>query len=464
MAKKREIEVSKHETIMFLNDALSDKILNIMFIAKDSERKDYCVGYNEISLMNLMFIFLNKYKGNNITKDFYSSFKDNEKEYSYDFYIYFIYTYYQLFKDSYSFSKEFITNIRDLYYLDEIEVAFNPDKFKMHYGTAYTDTLSLKEEIDPSIVKYINDNLPNTLKSDLEKAIGIYVLLSRVLRYAPIYTITENIYDTNPYFDVTSEDNEVVCVQFSILYHKLLNLYGIENNLDGNVNYHMYVNLNFGSMMIRADATRYGYYSDQLELSDLTNTKYDFMIEGFYLVENEYFDSTYVDFGKERLEQIICSVYEKMGLNIDTKKKLNQFIDKYQRVEFMKDRIVDKSVFDERIAMLNEMFIFHEQTTENTQFFNWMITSVFYDIAELRVENISLYRKSDKGIELSKLLVLYEEDETPYYYLYSNGKLVNYDVDTVIDLILRDGWCFKHQTDIDALRIEDDALILKLCR
>ena len=72
MAKKREIEVSKHETIMFLNDALSDKILNIMFIAKDSERKDYRVGYNEISLMNLMFIFLNKYKGNNITKDFYT--------------------------------------------------------------------------------------------------------------------------------------------------------------------------------------------------------------------------------------------------------------------------------------------------------------------------------------------------------------------------------------------------------
>ena len=107
MAKKREIVVTKHEPIMYLTDALCDKILNIMFVAKDNERKDYHVGYNEISLMNLMFIFLNQYTGSSITTDFYKAFKNNEKEYTYDFYIYFIYNYYQMFKDSYSFSWDF---------------------------------------------------------------------------------------------------------------------------------------------------------------------------------------------------------------------------------------------------------------------------------------------------------------------------------------------------------------------
>ena len=62
------------------------------------------------------------------------------------------------------------------------------------------------------------------------------------------------------------------------------------------------------------------------------------------------------------------------------------------------------------------------------------------------------------------MLVLYEEDETPYYYLYIDGKLVNYDVDSVVEIILRDGWSFKRQTDIDALRLDDDELILQLCR
>ena len=466
MAKKREIIVDKHEPIMFLNDALCNRILNIMFVAKDSERKDYYIGYDEISLMNLMFIFLNKYTGSNIVKDFYSTFRDKEMDYSFDFYIYFIYNYYQIYKDNkdFSFSREFITNISDLYYLEEVEVEFNPDKFKMHYESAYTGSLITDKDVHPSLIEYVKNNLPRELQSDLERAIGIYILLSKALRYSPIYTVTKDIYDTNPYFDVTLENNEVVCVQFAMIYHKLLELYGIEANLGGNCNSHMCVNLSFGSMMIKADATRYGYYSDQLELSDLTNTKYDFMIEGFYIEDSKYFDKKYVYYGRERLHQIILDVYKKMGLNTDTKYKMNEFIDKYQMVEFAKPRIVDKNVFNERVEMLNGMFIFREDTIENTQFFNWMITSVFYDIAELRSENISLYRKTEKGIDLSKLVVLYEEDGTPYYYLYTDGKLINYDVDTVIEIILRDGWCFKHQTDIEALKIQDDELILKLCR
>ena len=464
--KKIVFDSDKHEILMYLDDTLCERILNIMFIAKDKDRKDYSISYEDISLLNLMFIFLNKYSGNNIVKDFYSAFKDKEMKYSFDFYIYFIYQYYLMYKDNpkYSFSREFITNISDLYYLEEVEVEFNPDKFKLHYGTAYTGDLNLEEDIDSSLVEYVKCNLPNSLHSDFEKAIGIYVLLAKVLKYSPIYTITKDFHKTTPYFGVTLDNNEVVCVQFSIIYYKLLKMYGIEANLAGNYCSHMFVNLNFGSMMLRADATRYGYYSDQLELSDLTNTKYDFMIEGFYLHTKQYFDSKYIDYCTERLRETILSVYNKMGLNTDGKSKINEFIDKYQRVEFAKDRVVDKRVFDERIEILNSMFRFHEQTIENTQFFNWMITSVFYDIAELRAENISLYRKSDKGIELSKLLVLYEEDETPYYYLYIDGKLVNYDVDSVVEIILRDGWSFKRQTDIDALRLDDDELILQLCR
>ena len=97
----------------------------------------------------------------------------------------------------------------------------------MHYGTAFTDTLNVKEDVDSSIVDYVRNNLPKSLKTDLEKAIGIYILLAKVLRYAPIYTITEEIYDTNPYYDVTLDNNEVVCVQFSIIYHKILDLFGL---------------------------------------------------------------------------------------------------------------------------------------------------------------------------------------------------------------------------------------------
>lgn len=456
----------KYERLMFLDDYVSNSILDIMFAAKQDERKKYYIAYNEISLMNLMFIFLNEYTGTNVVGDFYKKFAKYDKEYSYDFYIYFIFTYYQMYKgrNGIVFSREFVTNIQDLYYLEEVEVEFNPDKFKLHYGEVVTGTLNTEESVNPELVKYVKDNLPKSLKSDLEIAIGIYILLAKALRYSPIYTLTVDIYDTIPYYDVNLIDNEVVCVQFSLIYHKLLELFGIESNLAGHYEYHMYVNLNFGALMINADPTRYGYYSDRFELSDLTNTKYDFPIEGFYIVESYYLDPTFVEYANDKLHSTILDVYSKMALSSDNKSKFDEFIDKYQNNEFSKERVVDKKVFDERIEMLNGMFKFQEDTVENTQFFNWLITSVFSDIAEDRTENISLYRQLEEDIELSKLLVLYEEDGTPYYYLYTGGKLVNYDLDTVVEIILNKGWCFKYKTDIAALKLKDDALILQLSR
>lgn len=457
-------KTNNHELLMYLDDSINRSILDIMFIARNNDKKDYYVSYDDISLMNLMFIFLNKYVGKNIVKDFYSSFKDKKLNYSFDFYIYFIFTYYKMFESRYNFSREFVTNIKDLYYLEEVEFEYNPDKFKMHYGDAEFGKINISRDVNSSLINYINDNLPKTLQSDLEKAIGIYVLLTKALRYAPVYLATGDIYDTTPYYDVTLENNEAVCVNFSLIYHKILEKFGIESNLTGSVDSHMFVNLNFGTMMIRVDATKYGYSNEQYELSDLTNSKYGFPIEGIKIDEKNYMDPNCIPYAKDKLTKAIIDVYTKLGLSRDSKKKYIEFIDKYQRNEFTKPREVNKEVFDERISMVNEMVDFHSDSAEDVQFFSWLITSVFYDIADSRLENILLYRFNNGKIELSKLLVLYEEDETPYYYLINNGKLVNYNVDEVVDIILSDDWCFKNLIDIDALYLEDDNLIKKLSR
>ena len=125
---------------------------------------------------------------------------------------------------------------------------------------------------------------------------------------------------------------------------------------------------------------------------------------------------------------------------------------------------VNKEAFDFRISLLNKHFKIVEDNVENTQFYNYLLYSFFYDIADERMESVSLYRNNSGMIELSKLLVLYDEDLNPYYYLYTNGKLVNYDVDTVIEIILNDGWCFKELVNIDCLGNLDDDTIKKLMR
>ena len=65
----------KHELLMYLDDYVSNSILDIMFVAKPEERKNYYIAYNEISLMNLMFIFLNEYTGTDVVGDFYKKFR-----------------------------------------------------------------------------------------------------------------------------------------------------------------------------------------------------------------------------------------------------------------------------------------------------------------------------------------------------------------------------------------------------
>ena len=452
------------EDIMYLDDILIERILNIMFVAKDCERHNYYIKYNDISLMNLIFRFINSYKGNNITNDIFNTFESYSRDYDIEFYICFVFYYYKIYTGKYLFSPVFIDNITKLIYYSDIESLFNPDKFKNHYNFAFTDTLSLDEDVSDSLKNYVRDNLPSTLDSDIEKAIGIYILLATKLRYAPIYTITEDYYDTNPYFDVTLENNEVVCIQFSIIYYKLLEEYGIESNLCGDVNSHMDVNLNFGTISFRADATRYGFYSDQLDLSDMTNLKYGFKVTGLFIPERTYTDVNYIIPAMERLQSIINIVYDKMGIKLDVKDKFDEYVDTYQRKYLSPIGRVNKEDFDFRISLLNKHFEFVEDNVENTQFYNYLLYSFFYDIADERMESVSLYRNNSGNIELSKLLVLYDEDLNPFYYLYTNGKLVNYDVDTIIEIILSNGWCFKDLVNIDCLGKLDDDTIKKLMR
>ena len=75
---------------MYLDDVLIERILNIMFVAKDSERHKYDVKYNDISLMNLMFRFIASYNGDDVLKAIYNKFESYNRDYDIEFYICFI--------------------------------------------------------------------------------------------------------------------------------------------------------------------------------------------------------------------------------------------------------------------------------------------------------------------------------------------------------------------------------------
>lgn len=448
----KKIKVNR---LFLFNDELLNKILNVIYIKNNDARNRVIISDSDITLINLMINYLSQYEGNDLINDFYAFFNDcNDK--SIEFYIYFIYLYMRWTCDKNIFTDLFLRNINCLFYLNDVESKFNPEKFKLHYSKPFLGEIDVNDDLSLEFVEYIKNNLPDNLESNLEKAIAIYVLLSKVLVYSPIYTIHEELSETNPYSSVTPNNNEVVCVHFSIIYNKLLTMFGIESNLAGDINSHMFVNLNFGTMMIRADATQYGFYDDKFNLSDMTNMKYGFRIEGFKIFPQFYAVNSYPIFLQDKLDKIIDRVYSKMNLILDRKEKLNDYIDKFQKREFGIGIEVNKEDIDRRIGELNSFPTIINGKVEDTQFFNMLVTSFFFDIAEERLENISFYKNVDGKIVLTKMLVIYDEERIPYYYFFRNGKLVNFSVDDIVDIILNEGWLFKYQTDIDALYLDEE--------
>lgn len=445
----------KMNKLFLFNDELLNKILNVIYIKDSESRNNVIISDSDVTMINLMINYLSQYNGSDLTNDFYNSFSNcNDK--SIEFYIYFIYLYMRWTCDKNIFTDLFLRNINCLFYLNDIECKFNPEKFKLHYSKPFLGEIDVNEEISLELVNYIKDNLPDNLDNDLEKAIAIYVLLSKVLVYSPVYTIHEELSETNPFSSVTPYNNEVVCVQFSIIYNKLLTMFGIASNLAGDINSHMFVNLNFGNMMIRADATQYGVYDDKFNLSDMTNLKYGFRIEGFKIFPQYYAVNSYPSFLQDKLDRIIDKVYNKMNLVLDRKEKINDYICKIQKSEFGIGKKINKEDIDRRVVELNKFPMIINGTVEDTQFYNMLVLGMFFDIAEERVENISFYKMDDGKVILNKMLVVYDEQQKPYYYFFRDGKLVNFSVDEIVDIILNEGWLFKYQTDIDALYLDEE--------
>lgn len=445
------------------SDDMVNKILNSIYCKDEVDRNLVSFEEEDIDLLLEMMEYLNINQNSNISESFYNEFSDKCDDKEIEFYIYFLYLYMRWTCDKNIFTDVFLSNVNQLFYLNDVEYIYNPDKFKLHYSKPFLDGVGIDEDVSLNLISYVKNNLPDTLDNDLEKAIGIYILLSKVLTYSPIYTLNEEYDETTPYQDVTLNNTDVVCVQFSIIYHKLLTMFGIESNLAGDLNTHMYVNLGYGNMMIRADATRYGYFEDKFNLSDMTNLKFNFLIEGFRIFPIYYGDPSYVPFCESRLNDIIVKVYNKMGIPLDLKDKLSEYIYKIQNSEFGIGNRVNKEEIDRRVSFLNVLPLINNGTVEETQFYNMMTLGIFFDIAEERVENVSFYKNVDGKVILNKMLVVYDEDMKPYYYFFRDGKLVNYDINNIVDIILNEGWLFKYQTDIDALYLDDDQ-VKKLIR
>lgn len=444
-----------------LNRKIFDKASLYIHVCKEDTFKDIDFK-DEYEQIRILFNDLNTIHTNDITAYFIKRCRELGLSKDVYIYMYFMFLIKKYNGYDYEFSETYKKNVDDLFYLNDIEAIFNKEKFRLHYRTTFTDLININNDLDSSVVEYVKNNLPTDLSNELELAIAIYVLVCNILQYDGKYLITSDFYSTNPFESISLDNPRGVCIQIAVIYYKLLKMYGIDCHLDGSMRRHLNVNLRIGSMMINADATKFGYYSETYNLSDLTNVKLGFLPEGFELLTGKYLDINYIKYNAVRMHDAIRSVYKKMGLSTLKHDKFEYLIDKMQQSEFGFNRKVYKEDIDRRVAMVNTFPLIEYSNVENVQYLSRIITSLFADIFDNRVENLMIYQVNGTKIDIGSILVVYDEDGNPYYYLLNNGKYVNMSVTELCNYMIDNNWLFKNGADIDALNIKDDKMVYKL--
>ncbi len=446
--------------ILYFDKHVIDRILSIMFVTNTQEFSNVSIEIDDLVVINKIVDFLSSYEGDTVSNDYHEYMNTIEHRYANEFYIYFLALFNMLTDDKKRiFNLNFNKNLCDIFYGDEIEALFNKEKFRIHFGTPLLGDIDISKELDIKLVNYIESNISSDM-SELEIAIKIYYLLCKNFVYDPAYSIYGNDSKFIDYSKVNLQNNRVVCVQFAIIYYKFLLKYGIDANLSGDYSRHMFVNFRIGTMMLTADATMFGEHTDEYTVSDITATKYDFMIEGLTLNGGRYLDFQTYRYNVEKLEKAIKKFYKENHLRVSLRGKFESLIHKFQEREMkLCENGINKLEFDRRLEFVNSIFYRTGNTVEDMQMITKLIKNIFIEIEADRTELITLYKRKGSTYDLTRLLVLYDEDRLPYYYFLVDGNYVNYDLDTIINMLLDNGWNFRNPTDVDALDNEDERLL-----
>lgn len=309
-------------------------------------------------------------------------------------------------------------------------------------GRKYTNRM-LEEDIDVSILNYI-DKYIDVNDNELSIAIIIYIKLSELFWYDPLFIVDNDYELVKNLSDITTTNTNVICLHWAIIYSKLLDKYGIKNQLLGDDS-HLKVKLWVNEFIIFADATSYGNEFREYLLSDLTNAKLGFKISGFKTLSSEV---------NKELYTYIEEVYKKLGLPCYSSYKVDELVEKfrflsYKRLRKRKDEgivVIDKKEIDKRIRFINKFCFLSSELheVERLQFFSKYYQSIFEGFTCENLRCLTLCENNSDRYGLLKLIVVSDDYSNVYYYLENDNGFVEYEKDSLIELMIGKNICFKY--------------------
>lgn len=324
-----------------------------------------------------------------------------------------------------------------------------------------SNSFEVNQSVSSDLINCVFNNIPDTITTKLEKAIAMYVILCRTLKYDPDYTVYGDVNRTNQISDVTPINNKVVCYHFASIYYQLLHMIGIKAKLHGNTDNHMFVSFTIDDMVITCDPTKCGYHSMGYSMTDITNVRFGYLLNGFtampFGMEMDKVEET-----KKGLNKLVKDVYKKLGINYGTGFRINEVLNKIYNREDDRSPLYNGDRILRMVDSINCFSFLKNCDVENAQLLNKLVSSLFRDIQDHRTESIVLYKETDKGIRITNLLVIYDEQMVPYYNLLIDGKLVKMTVTELYEYLVKEGWFFRSPPDIDALSLTDMSMVRKL--
>ena len=300
----------------------------------------------------------------------------------------------------------------------------------------------LKQDIDQSILKYIDESIKD-ISDKKEIAIAIYVKLAELFWYSPSFVVENDYSLIEDLSDITVSHNEVICLHWAIIYSKLLDRFGIDNDLRGD-DEHLYVRIKIEKYVIFADATKYGAEEREYVLADLTNTKIGIKIKNFTTLSEER---------NKELNEIIDNVYDKLGIKYYDESRLEEILRKFSSYTRKK---IAHNVLNEgyrigredilyRIRFINNFYRLNLKLreVERLQFFAKYYMRVFEGFNYDNCRCLTLNELGD-DYKLVRLLVVQDDAKNNYYFLETDNGFIEYDKDKLMDEFIRRGIVFKY--------------------
>lgn len=293
------------------------------------------------------------------------------------------------------------------------------------------------------IAKQIIDSMPNNL-TDLEKARYLYLELCKIVVFS-----TQLLNTDNQTFSILFrkkvdvhhlDDIQVNCRMWSQLYHQLLDLVGITNEIINNG--HQYVVLHINDKKWIADATR-GTYTDLSRVKNNDET----IGFGLCLYQNtDNYDNQAVVIDEET-RNIINKMDQKLGYSIDSKRNLSElknhliqiregnilFTDVIQNSEITEENVVPFKL-EYLYSKLGKLGIgYYEQKD-----FVYHLEKLLLNDREMSTVGATELKKTnaDKTVDIVQCIYAYSGDNIHYYLLAPNMTVNPYEKEQIIKLAI----------------------------